>query len=206
MCHEGVLKEMEYVVKQFSKFLFSGDRLNTDGVKKTMALVNSNYSSSLVEPSSLYHGGAASHASALPVGGGQCDQWGRGGARNPCSTRLELSSTGLGGASSHCYDLVLAYGFYRSRCWPCQSKHFNWHPSVQSRRTKVTVFALGQGVVTQQLDSVFVIENKLSLKWFKNKAFWNQCQLHFLSKNVSDTIESFWPMSLISYPLCTLSY
>lgn len=29
MFHEGVLKEMEYVVKQFSKFLFSGDRLNT---------------------------------------------------------------------------------------------------------------------------------------------------------------------------------
>lgn len=43
-----------------------------------MALANSNYSSSLVEPSSLYHGwGAASHASALPVGGSMWSvRWG----------------------------------------------------------------------------------------------------------------------------------
>lgn len=71
MFHEGVLKEMEYVVKQFSKFLFSGDRLNTvrgkenDGSGRFKLF---KFFSRTILP--LPRGGAASHASALPVGRG----------------------------------------------------------------------------------------------------------------------------------------
>lgn len=143
MFHEGVLKEMEYVVKQFSKFLFSGDRRNTvrgkenDGSGK-FKLFKFFSRSILPLPQRC-----CKPCLCPSCRGGQCDQWGGGGARNPCSTRLELSSTGLGGASSHCYDLVLACGFYRSRCWPCQSKQLTSQCSIKEDQGDSVCTGLG---------------------------------------------------------------
>lgn len=76
-----------------------------------MALANSNYSSSLVDPSSLYHRGAASHASALPVGGVN--------VINEAGVGQEILA--LQGLSSAQLDLVVLPLTAMTWCWPVGS-------------------------------------------------------------------------------------
>lgn len=140
--HEGVLKEMEYVVvKQFSKFLFSSDRRNTVRGKE-------NNGSGKFKLFKFFS------RSILPLPQRCCKLC----LCPSCRGVNVINEVGVGqeilalqGLSSAQLDLVMLPLTAMTWCWPVGSiavdadlvKASNWHPSVQSRRTKVTVFALG---------------------------------------------------------------